>query len=142
MLPCAEAPTVWSNKEKTLALLIHVDDIAMTGTEEELDKLTTFLKTKYKVAIEEGSKLSFLKRDIEVDETSTNIYVNEKYVDGLVSLFEGVRKRKTPGEMVINEEPLVDPMEVQKYRTGVGTLLYVSSDRPDVQYYVHEGACR
>ena len=37
----------------------------MTGTEEELDKLITFLKTKYKVAIEEGPKLSFLKRDTE-----------------------------------------------------------------------------
>ena len=46
-------------------MLIHVDDTAMTGTEEELDKLITFLKTKYKVAIEEGPKLSFLKRDIE-----------------------------------------------------------------------------
>ena len=41
LVPCAEAPTVWSNKEKTVALLIHVDDIAMTGTDEELEKLTT-----------------------------------------------------------------------------------------------------
>ena len=40
--------------------------------------------------------------------------------------------------MIINDEPLTDPQDVQKYRTGVGTLLYVSSDRPDVQYYVKE----
>ena len=97
MVPCAQAPTVWSNKEKTVALLIHVDDIAMTGTEEELEKLTTFLKTKYKVAIEEGAKLSFLKPIIEVDETSINIYVNDKYVDGLVALFGGVRKKRHLG---------------------------------------------
>ena len=44
--------------------------------------------------------------------------------------------------MVINDEPLVDPMEAQKYRTGVGTLLYVSSERPDVQYHVKEETCR
>ena len=97
LVPCTEAPTVWSNKEKTVVLLIHVDDIAMTGTDEELEKLTTFLKTKYKVAIEEGAKLSFLKPIIEVDETSTNIYVNDKYVDGLVALFGGVRKKRHLG---------------------------------------------
>ena len=40
--------------------------------------------------------------------------------------------------MIINDEPLTDPQDVQKHRTGVGTLLYVSSDCPDVQYYVKE----
>ena len=49
------------------------------------------------MAIEEGAKLSFLKPIIEVDETSTNIYVNDKYVDGLVALFGGVRKKRHLG---------------------------------------------
>lgn len=91
LVPCAEAPTVWSNKEKTVAWPTHVDDIAMTGTEEELNKLTSLLKTTTMrpSRVQEGAKLSFLKRVVEVDGLSTSIYVNDKYVDGLVSLFGG-----------------------------------------------------
>ena len=135
---CAEAPTLWSSKEKDLGLLIHVDDMVIGGEPQAVDKLVEFLKSQFKISVEDGDKISFLKRTIEKEETCTRIKVNEKYLEGLVSMFNGVKRRKTPGDFIVNDEPLVDLEDIKRYRSGVGTLLYISGDRPDIQYYVKE----
>ena len=57
LLQCAEAPTVWTNREKTLALMIHVDDMVMTGEDEELEKVEAFLKKKFQLKVESGAQL-------------------------------------------------------------------------------------
>ena len=138
LLQCPEAPTVWTNASKTLALMTHVDDMVMTGEDAELEKIESFLKQKFKMAVETGNQLSFLKRSIEVVDGKTKIRMNEQYIEGLVNLFNGVKKRRTPGDIIIDNEPLVNEQEIQKYRSAIGTLLYVSGDRPDVQFFIKE----
>ena len=142
LIQCPESPTVWSNSSKTLALMTHVDDMVMTGEETELERIENFLKQKFKLAVEGGSNLSFLKRSIEIVDGTTKIRSNSKYIEGLVNLFHGVKRRRTPGEVIINNEPLVDEAEIQKYRSAVGTLLYVSGDRPDTQFFIKELASK
>ena len=44
LLQCAEAPTVWTCREKTLALIIHMDDMVMTGEDEEQRRSRLFLR--------------------------------------------------------------------------------------------------
>ena len=138
LLQCPEAPTVWTNASNTLTLMTHVDDMVMTGEDMELEKTESFLKQKFKLAVETGNQLSFLKRSIEIADGITKIRMNEKYIEGLVNLFHGVKKRRTPGDIIIDNEPLVDEKEIQKYRSAIGTLLYVSGDRPDVQFFIKE----
>eukprot|EP00435_Cladocopium_sp_Y103_P056405 s2101_g19.t1 len=111
---CPEAPTVWVNKEKTLVILIHVGDMVLTGTPESLKYIKDFLQLKYKVAVEDASKIRFLTREIEMDGESTRIKINPKYLDGLVKL----------------------------YGSGVGTLFYIAGDRPDCQFLVKELASK
>ena len=135
---CVEAPTMWADSTHTLALLIHVDDMILTGTEDAMAKLLDKLKEKYKVSIDIGPKVSFLKRLIEVDGGVTRIWLSEKYAENLVAMFHGIKKRKTPGEIEINDTLIEDVDEVSKFRSAVGTLLYIVGDRPDLQFHVKE----
>ena len=80
--------------------------------------------------------LGFLKRSIEVVDGVTRIKVNPKYIDGLVSLLENIRRRRTPCDLIINNLPLESEDEVKLYRSCVGTLLYVS------QYLIKELAAK
>lgn len=80
--------------------------------------------------------LGFLKRSIEVVDGVTHIKVNPKYIDGLVSLLENIRRRRTPCDLIINNLPLESEDEVKLYRSCVGTLLYVS------QYLIKELAAK
>lgn len=43
---CPEAPTMWSNDTHTLAVLIHADDLIITGMDEAMDELLNKLKEK------------------------------------------------------------------------------------------------
>ena len=52
-----------------MALIIHVDDMVMTGEDRELEKIEAFLQ-----------KLSFFKRRIEIVDGVTKVRVNEKYI--------------------------------------------------------------
>ena len=142
LLQCPEAPTIWTNSSRTLSLMVHVDDIVMGGIESELDRVETFLKEHYKLSVESGDTLSFLKRSIEIVDGTTRIRVNPKYIDGLVSLLGGVRRRRTPGDLIIDNNLLETEEEVKLFRSCVGTLLYVSGDRPDVQYLIKELAAK
>ena len=49
---CVEAPTMWADSKQTLALVIHVDGMILTGTEDAMAKLLDKLKEKCKVSID------------------------------------------------------------------------------------------
>ena len=138
LVQCMEAPTVWTNSDRTMAILVHVDDMVVTGTDDTVKELIQCLHGQYKIAVEEGDQLTFLKRSIEVTEKEIHIKVNNKYLEGLVNLLGGVRKKKTPGEQIVDETPLTSERDIKVYRSCVGTLLYISGDRPDVQFHVKE----
>ena len=110
---CAEAPTMWGNDEKTVVLLSHVDDILLSGVEVDVVKLIESIQENFKVSIENEEKVNFLKRAIEIYKDDIHIYPNEKYIDNLIKI-------------------------VSQFRSAVGTLLYISGDRPDCQFLIKE----
>ena len=63
-------------------------------------------------------------------------------MEGLVKLMGGVKSRRTPGDMDLDETPVENEEDVKLYRSGVGTLLYIAGDRPDVQFLVKELASK
>ena len=121
---CREAPTVWGNDERTIALLIHVDDLIVTGTDSAMESLLQ----------------GFLKSTLVKDEHTTKIH--NKYLDGLVTLFGGIKLKRALGELVVDEKLLESNKEISKFRSGVGTLLYLAGDRPDIQFHTKELASK
>ena len=83
----------------------------------------------------------FLKRLIEVDK-ETHIWLSEKYAEGLVGMFHGVKRRRTPGEIMVDDTLVEDPEDVSRFRSAVGALLYIAGDRPDLQFHTKELAGR
>eukprot|EP00435_Cladocopium_sp_Y103_P035391 s358_g9.t1 len=142
LVKCMEAPTVWAIPDKTMAILVHVDNMVVSGIHETVTELVQCLHGHYKIAAEEGDSLTFLKHCIEVTKNDIRIRVNEKYLEGLVSLLGCVKKKKTPGEPVLDETPLKWEVEINVYRSCVGTFLCISGDRPDIQFHVKELAGR
>lgn len=61
---CKEAPTVWGNDDHTIALLIHVDDLIVTGTDSAMEPLLQKLKESYKVSVEMGDQVSFFSNGL------------------------------------------------------------------------------
>ena len=60
----AEAPTVWSNEDHSIAVLIHVDDLIVTSTEETMSSLLQKPEENCKVSVGMGNPVNFLKRAI------------------------------------------------------------------------------
>ena len=85
-----------------LILLVHAEDMIIGGTNEATAKITDRLMKRYKVSIEEGENLSFLKRTINVDASTTKIMVNEKFIHNLVKLMSPLRWSKTPGTVEVD----------------------------------------
>ena len=137
---CPEAPTVWFNDKKSVILLSHVDDILLSGVERDVCSLVTSIQENFKVSIECEEKVNFLKRTLEfhgAHGANLHIQPNEKYIDSLVKIVGSVRKSKVPGEVQVDGREVEDE-KVSKFRSAVGTLLYISCDRPDCQFLIKE----
>ena len=57
-----------------------------------MDSWLQKLKESYHVSVEMGDQMSFAKRTLTVENSTTKIQVNEKYLDGLVFVFGGAKQ--------------------------------------------------
>ena len=141
LTPCAEAPTLW--RGQGVILLVHVDDMILGGEEKEVARVTDHLMKRYKVSVEDDQVLSFLKRTLMVDASETKMMVNEKYIHNLVKMMSPVKRSRTPGTGIEDGKTMEeDDWRKPMYRSAVKTLLYMASDRPDIQFHVKELAGR
>ena len=152
---CPLAPSMY--KEKNGALLIaHVDDVQRMGKEHCLRNLVAELKKKYIVSLEgpfllaadyvRGYSLDtikFLKRKFSYFNHELSVCIDPKYIQKLEELFR-LTHRKPKAAPCGNDILKVDPNPVylyaedhKKYRTAMGVLLYISGDRPDIQFTVY-----
>ena len=121
------------------------------ATKEEFQELIEFLrKKKLKIKVEgplsvhEGS-MSFLKRGFSaVNEGDVEITMNSKYIEGLIEALEleQAYPKKLPcpadnGRAMQAKKGGMDPLSEEDhhtYRKGVGVLLYLAPERPDLMY--------
>ena len=142
---------MYKDKNGTL-LIVHVDDVQGLGKEHCLRNLVTALKKKYIVSLEgpflfavdyvRGYSLDtikFLKRKF----SCLSICIDPKYIQKLEELCR-LTHRKPKAAPCGNDILKVDPNPVyldakdhKKYRTAIGILLYISGDRPDIQFTVN-----
>ena len=136
---------------KGIILLTHVDDMELYASREDFEKLVEFLKSKgLKLKVEgpleekEGS-IGFLKRSFKsTHEGDVEITMNSKYIEGLVEVLklEGAYPKRLPcpsdnGRSFQAKRGGMDPLSAEDhhtYRKGVGILLYLAPERPDIMY--------
>ena len=136
---------------KGIILLTHVDDMELYAPREDFEKLVEFLKSKgLKLKVEgpleetEGS-IGFLKRSFKsTHEGDVEITMNSKYIEGLVEVLklEGAYPKRLPcpsdnGRSFQAKKEGMNPLSAEDhhtYRKGVGILLYLAPERPDIMY--------
>ncbi|RVW84805.1 Retrovirus-related Pol polyprotein from transposon RE1 [Vitis vinifera] len=121
-------------------LLVYVDDIIITGTNCSLiTKLQQLLHATFHMK-DLGQLTYFL--GLEVHHRASGIFVNQhKYIQDLITLagLEDTSSVDTPMEVNVkcrkDEGDLLDDPTL--YRLLVGSLIYLTTTRPDISYAVH-----
>ena len=86
-----------------------------------------------------GEELRYLKRKYVFVEEGIVVQPNEKYIKKLLELYDlGRLKSKTTPEHVdlVKEDKSKElgPEETKRFRSGLGSVLYLAQDRIDIQY--------
>ena len=137
---------VENEKQRPLIVSTHVDDLQIIGDDGEVQELLQHLRDQgWKLQVDgpcgphvQGS-CSFLKRKFLSDgQGKLWVKLNNRYVEKLVEILNlGNSKEKgvpTTGNFQKGlEYKPVSPEESRTFRTCVGILLYMSTERPDIQ---------
>ena len=120
-----------------LFLTIHVDDLLLVGDEQEVERFIKYMEQKSWKVEKRGplyqGTVSYLKRGVTIRPDKERIKALAK-----VTNVENKRFRNTPGDgnftkLSKEDEPMANE-DVTSYRSAVGKLLYISPDRPDIQF--------
>nr|GEW36971.1 putative ribonuclease H-like domain-containing protein [Tanacetum cinerariifolium] len=132
-----QAPRVWY---ETLAIyLLKNDDIIFGATNKDLCKsFEKLMKDKFQMS-SMGELTFFL--GFQVKQKKDGIFISQdKYVAAILRKF-GLTERKSVSTPIDTEKPLLkDPddeeVDVHTYRSMIGSLMYLTSSRPDIMFAV------
>ncbi|GJV35003.1 putative ribonuclease H-like domain-containing protein [Tanacetum coccineum] len=126
-----------NQKGDILLVQVYVDDIIFGSTNKEL--CTEFEKLIYdKIQMSSMGELNFFL-GLQVKQREDGIFISkDKYVAETLRKFSftDVRTASTPMD---TEKPLLkdsdgDDVDVHLYRSMIGSLMYLTSSRPDIMY--------
>ena len=133
---------------KRLYITIHVDDLFVVGDENEAKKFFKNLeeqegwKLEKKGPFKDMDRFDYLKRKMEIVEDGCEIRADDSHIRELAKL-SGTEKRSyklTPCASDFNKLSKEDEKMPEEhwltFRSCVGKLLYLSPDRPDIQFVV------
>nr|GEW37734.1 hypothetical protein [Tanacetum cinerariifolium] len=138
--------TLFIKKQKGDILLfqIYVDDIIFGATNKDLCKsFEKLMKDKFQMS-SMGELTLFL--GLQVKQKKDGIFISQdKYVAKILKKF-GLTKGKSASTLIDTEKPLLkDPdgedIDVHTYRSMIGSLMYLTSSRPDIMFVVCACAC-
>ena len=137
-------PAMFRHMKKNVVILARVDDMVMAGTEEALKWANEELKKVFTMSggelLPQGQSpkdpVRLLKKRYYLCEQGVIVKPHERYIPALVHLYglEERKERATPDIAIDRfKGEAADQTEKKKFRSALGTLLYLSQDRPDVQ---------
>ncbi|GJW85956.1 putative ribonuclease H-like domain-containing protein [Tanacetum coccineum] len=128
------------SEDDILLVQIYVDDIIFGSTKKEL--CNDFKKLMHeKFQISSMRELTFFL-GLQVQQKKDGIFISQdKYVDKILKKFEftEVKTASTPME---TQKPLLkdehgEEMDVHMYRSMIGSLMYLTSSRPNIMFVVY-----
>nr|GEU68007.1 putative ribonuclease H-like domain-containing protein [Tanacetum cinerariifolium] len=131
-------------KDDILLVQIYVDDIIFGSTNKDLCKsFEKLMKDKFQMS-SMGELTLFL--GLQVQQKKERIFISQdKYVAEILRKFR-LSDRKSASTPIDTEKPLLkDPdgedVDVHTYRSIIGSLMYLTSLRPDIMFVVCACAC-
>lgn len=151
LIPYLGSPTIFKHNERKMYLTVHVDDIMVVSSQNDaewfLDQIK-MLTLKRDGPHEQGShqKVFYLKKQITLMNDGILIQPSATYIPKLTALLK-VNSRRSKGlpyhatlESYVpeleNPEDRLSPEDCALFRSGLGLVLYVAQDRPDIQFAV------
>ncbi|KAJ4764255.1 polyprotein [Rhynchospora pubera] len=132
-------PTLYVKHGATGMLIVslYVDDLIFTGNDEKMmHEFKNDMMKKYEMN-DLGMLHYFL--GIEIDQRDDGVFISQKkYAQSILSKFnmENCNPVKTP--LLVNEKLMKDDgsgnADAAQYRSLVGSLLYLTTTRPDIMY--------
>ena len=141
-------PSLFRHEDRDLVLCSQVDDLIVCGAQGDVAWLINELEKKFTLsggglvpAADQDPKepVRFLKERHFFTGGGVVISPHEKYIEELVKAhrLENRKPKATPDialECLDGEE--LDEIEKHNFRSSMGTLLYLSQDRVDIQHSV------
>nr|GEX50849.1 putative ribonuclease H-like domain-containing protein [Tanacetum cinerariifolium] len=134
-----QAPRAWKKGDILLGQ-IYVDDIIFGSTNKDLCKaFEKLMKDKFQMSLMGG--LTFFL-GLQVKQKKDEIFISQdKYVAEILKKFR-LTDRKLVSTPIDTEKPLLkDPdgedVDVHTYRSMIGSLMYLTSSRPDIMFAVY-----
>ena len=136
-----------------LVVLAHVGDFLCCGPKADLKWFREELGKDYELKSNilgdepgETTKMSFLKRTIELHQQGISYEGNAKYVQALLDDWnmKSCRPVVSPGVVEgskVEKDEALSKEEALHFRRGAATLNYVALDRPDISFSTKE-ICR
>ncbi|GKB00831.1 uncharacterized mitochondrial protein-like protein, partial [Tanacetum coccineum] len=127
------------NKDDILLVQVYVDDIIFGSTKKEL--CIVFEKLMHeKFQMSSMGELTFFL-GLQVKQKKDGIFISQdKYIDEILKKFRftEVKTASTPME---TQKPLLkdedgEEVDVHMYRSMIGSLMYLTSSRPDIMFAV------
>lgn len=134
-------------------LLIHVDDIMITGSSYYIEKVfVPMIKEKFETSLSfmkcEGDEISFLKRTYRRVSDGI-VIIPGHYIETMLKVFEEaygkVKVQKIPADNLIqieDESMPLGPEEATMFRSMVGMAIYLSQERLDIGFVTKELASK
>ena len=141
-------PTLFKLEE--LLVSVHADDLIMVGSRKASERYIRYLreKAKWKIEVEgpfskAGDEFSYLKRKYSLVADGCVVRADPLHIEKLAEVCKtsGKKAKKTPCRNDISEIDSTEQLmgqEVTEFRSCVGKLLYLSGERPDAQFGIHE----
>ena len=141
-------PALARHVKRRLCISIHVDDELLAGEKQETVWLVEELEKIFKVEKEgpypsdrigRGEDMRYLKRKYVFVPEGIVVQPNEKYVRKLIELYDlgRLKSKATPEHIDLAKEDKskeLGPEETKRFRSGLGSILYLAQDRIDIQY--------
>nr|GEW89359.1 putative ribonuclease H-like domain-containing protein [Tanacetum cinerariifolium] len=133
--------TLFIKKQQKDILLvqIYVDDILFGSTNKALcQSFKKLMKDKFQMSLM-GELTFFL--GLQVKQKKDGIFISQdKYVDEILRKF-GLSEGKSASTPIDSEKPLLkdtdgEDVDVHTYRSMIGSLMYLTSSRPDIMFAV------
>ena len=144
-------PSLFRHKEKDLGMVCHVDDLIVAGSTVELTWFLEEMRNKFVISEsgilpnpdqEADEPIRCLKKRHYFTKEGIVIAPHEKYVPSLVELYNLSQRagKATPESTQLDLEGTPEDVltggDQHRFRSALGTLLYISQDRVDIQHSV------